>query len=144
MLDDEFRRLPVGSVGELYLAGYQVANGYLNRPEETDAAFLDNPFEDNEDYGIMYRTGDLVRFLPDGSLGIVGCKDRPVKVRGNRLELSEVESTIRSIDIVEDVTVQTFKNGSNNELVAYVVVYDEIDDLENIFLIILMNANLNI
>ena len=144
VLDDEFRRLPVGSVGELYLAGYQVANGYLNRPEETDAAFLDNPFEDNEDYGIMYRTGDLVRFLPDGSLGIVGRKDRQVKVRGNRLELSEVESTIRSIDIVEDVAVQTFKNGSNNELVAYVVVCDEIDDLENIFLIILMNANLNI
>ena len=130
VLDEEFRRVPVGAVGELYLAGYQVANGYLNREEETDNAFLDNPFEDNEDYNVMYRTGDLVRVLPDGSLGIIGRSDRQVKIRGNRLELSEVESVIRSIDIVEDVTVQTVKNDANYELVAYVVLSGEKDNFE--------------
>ena len=105
VLDNEFRRVPIGAVGELFLAGYQVANGYLNRPEETENAFLDNPFEYNEDYGIMYRTGDLVRVLPDGSLGIVGRHDSQVKIRGNRVELSEVEHIIREIDYIEDVTV---------------------------------------
>ncbi|WP_407374929.1 amino acid adenylation domain-containing protein [Methanobrevibacter sp.] len=130
VLDDELRRLPVGAIGELYLAGYQVADGYLKRDEETKNSFIENPFEDDENYSVMYRTGDLVRFLPDGSLGIVGRRDRQVKVRGNRLELSEVESIIRSIDIVDDVTVQTFKNGANNELVAYVVISDQLDNFK--------------
>ena len=128
VLDNEFRRVPIGAVGELFLAGYQVANGYLNRPEETENAFLDNPFEYNEDYGIMYRTGDLVRVLPDGSLGIVGRHDSQVKIRGNRVELSEVEHIIREIDYIEDVTVQTIRNETNNELVAYVVVSKDVND----------------
>ena len=67
----------------------------------------------------------MVRFLPDGSLGIVGRRDGQVKIRGNRVELDEVESVIRSIGFVEDVTVQTVDNDGNNELVAYVVVYDD-------------------
>ena len=130
VLDEELRRVPVGAVGELYIAGYQVAKGYLNRPKETDEVFLDNPFDENDDYDVMYRTGDLVRVLSDGSLGIIGRKDRQVKIRGNRLELSEVESIIRNIGIVEDVTVQTIKNGQNNELVAYVVTSGENDNIE--------------
>ena len=131
VLDDELRRVPIGALGELYLAGYQVAKGYLNREEETKKAFLKNPFGDGEDYNVLYRTGDLVRFLPDGSLGIVGRRDRQVKIRGNRLELSEVESVMRSMDIIEDLTVQTVKNGTNKELVAYVVTSREIDNLND-------------
>ena len=127
ILDDEFRRVPVGAVGELYLAGNQIADGYLNRDEETTKAFLNNPFDDDEDYSVLYRTGDLVRVLSDGSLGIVGRRDSQVKIRGNRVELSEIEAVIREIDFVEDLTVQTIKNGTNNELVAYVVVSDEFD-----------------
>ena len=127
ILDDEFRRVPVGAVGELYLAGNQIADGYLNRDEETTKAFLNNPFDDDEDYSVLYRTGDLVRVLSDGSLGIVGRRDSQVKIRGNRVELSEIGAVIREIDFVEDLTVQTIKNGTNNELVAYVVVSDEFD-----------------
>ncbi|WP_461463860.1 amino acid adenylation domain-containing protein, partial [Methanobrevibacter sp.] len=125
VLDNEYRRIPVGAVGELYLAGYQIADGYLNRPDEDEKSFIKNPFDDDEGYGVLYRTGDLVRFLPDGSLGIVGRRDGQVKVRGNRVELSEVEAVIRELDFVENVTVQTVKNGSNNELVAYVVSNNE-------------------
>ena len=127
VLDDEFRRVPIGAVGELYLAGNQIADGYLNRDEETAKAFLANPFEDDEDYKVMYRTGDMVRVLSDGSLGVVGRRDSQVKIRGNRVELSEIEAVIREIDYIKDLTVQTIKNGTNNELVAYVVVSDEFD-----------------
>ena len=125
VLDDELRRVPIGAVGELYLSGYQIAEGYLNREEETNDAFLDNPFDDCGDYNRLYRTGDMVRFLPDGSLAIVGRRDGQVKIRGNRVELSEVEAVIREISFIEDVTVQAIKNGSNNELVAYVVTSDD-------------------
>ena len=124
ILDDEFRRVPIGASGELYLAGYQTAEGYLNRDDETDKAFIDNPFDDG-DYGKLYRTGDIVRVLPDGSLGIVGRRDSQVKIRGNRVELSEIEAVIREINQVEDVTVQTVKHGTNSELIAYVVGNEE-------------------
>ncbi|WP_407462410.1 amino acid adenylation domain-containing protein, partial [Methanobrevibacter sp.] len=125
VLDDELRRVPIGAVGELHIAGNQVAKGYLNRNEETTKAFIDNPFERDEAYGIMYRTGDLVRVLPDGSLGIVGRRDSQVKVRGNRVELMEVEAAIREMDSIEAVTVQAIEHNGNNELVAYVVSDDE-------------------
>ena len=130
VLDEEGRRVPIGAVGELCIAGSQVANCYLNRQKETDESFVKNPFEDDGNYNLMYRTGDLVRILPDGTFGIVGRRDGQVKVRGNRVELSEVESAIRDIDYVEKVTVQTIRNGTNNELVAYVVVSKRINDLK--------------
>ena len=134
ILDNQKRRVPLGAVGELYLSGLQVAEGYLNRPEKNAKAFLDNPFDDNKDYNTLYGTGDLVRILPDGSIGIVGRRDGQVKIRGNRVELSEVEITIRNIDIIDDVTVKTIKNGDNHELVAYVVSSEDIgdDDLRNL------------
>lgn len=91
VLDDEFRRVPVGGVGELYLAGNQVADGYLNRDDETTKRFLDNPF-DGGNYGVMYRTGDIVRMLPDGSLGYIDRRDNQVKIRGNRVELPFLNS----------------------------------------------------
>ena len=125
VLDEELRHVPVGAVGELYFAGYQLADGYLNRDDETSYAFRDNPYDNDEGFNRLYRTGDMVRFLPDGSLGIVGRRDSQLKIRGNRVELLEVEAVIREIGYVDDVTVQTIKNGSNNELVAYVVSNEE-------------------
>lgn len=130
VLDDEFRRVPIGAVGELYLSGIQLADGYLNRDEETTKAFLNNPFDDEKEFEVMYRSGDMVRVLPDGSLGIVGRRDKQVKIRGNRIELSEVELVIREIDYVNDVTVQTIKHGTNNELVAYVAISNDMDENE--------------
>ncbi|WP_407415860.1 amino acid adenylation domain-containing protein, partial [Methanobrevibacter sp.] len=121
LLDDEFRRVPVGAVGELYLAGYQLAEGYLNRDEKTKEAFLENPFDDDEEYNVLYRTGDMGRMLPDGSFAIVGRRDSQVKVRGNRVELSEIESIIRKMDGIADVTVQTIKTHGTNEIVVYAV-----------------------
>ncbi|WP_407432088.1 AMP-binding protein, partial [Methanobrevibacter sp.] len=132
LLDDEQRRIPFGAVGELYISGYQVSKGYLNNPEANAKAFFMNPFDGElEGYERMYKTGDVARFLPDGTLGFIGRNDSQVKIRGNRVELSEIEWVIRNIDYVEDVTVQTFENNGNNELVAYVVVSEDIGDIED-------------
>ena len=129
VLDKELRRVPIGAVGELCITGPQVAKGYLNRPKETEEAFVKNPFDTNENYNVMYRTGDLVRLFPDGSFGIIGRRDNQVKIRGNRVELLEVEAIIREIDYVKDVTVQTITHDDNNELVAYVVTDTEINNV---------------
>ncbi|WP_407416356.1 AMP-binding protein, partial [Methanobrevibacter sp.] len=128
ILDNEFRRVPIGAVGELCISGYQVSEGYLNREEENTKAFVKNPFNDSKGYEVLFRTGDMVRILPDGTLGIIGRRDTQVKVRGNRVELSEVESVIRQLNHVTNVSVQTVKHESNNELVAYVVVDNDCDE----------------
>ncbi|MER2014143.1 MAG: non-ribosomal peptide synthetase, partial [Methanobrevibacter sp.] len=130
VLDSEGRRVPIGAIGELYLSGHQVSDGYIGHEKETKNTFIKNPFEDDSDYEVLYRTGDMVRILPDGSLGIVGRHDNQVKIRGNRVELSEVESVIREIKYIDDVTVQTIKHDSNNELVAYIVLNNKTDKNE--------------
>ena len=130
ILDNECRRVPTGAVGELYISGSQLSDGYLNRLEESQKAFKANPFSQSQDYSTIYSTGDMARFLPDGSIGIVGRRDSQVKVRGNRVELLEIEAVIRDMDIIDNVTVQTIKNGENNELVAYIVSSADISDEE--------------
>ncbi|MER2014566.1 MAG: amino acid adenylation domain-containing protein, partial [Methanobrevibacter sp.] len=132
ILDNENRRVPIGAVGELCIAGNQTADGYLNRPKETAASFVKNPFNNNEEYSVMYRTGDLVRVLEDGTFAIVGRRDDQVKIRGNRVELSEVEKIIREIDYIEEVTVQIINNDGNNELVAFIVSKNEYDHADEI------------
>jgi amino acid adenylation domain-containing protein len=78
--------LPKGEIGELAVGGYQLADGYLNRPEQTAAAFINSP------YGRLYRTGDKARMLPDGRLECLGrISEGQVKLRGQRTELGEVE-----------------------------------------------------
>ena len=98
VLDNEQRRLPIGAVGELYLSGAQLTPGYLNREDENEKAFFDNTFDDDEGYERLYCTGDVVKFLPDGTLSIIGRRDSQVKIRGNRVELSEVEDVISNMD----------------------------------------------
>ncbi|OHE90678.1 amino acid adenylation domain-containing protein [Colletotrichum orchidophilum] len=81
-----FNVLPVGEPGELVVGGYQLANGYLNRPEQTNAVFLDSP------YGRVYRTGDMAIMNSDGTMECLGrISDGQVKLRGQRIELGEVE-----------------------------------------------------
>ena len=128
ILDNEHRRVPLGAVGEIYVSGYQTTVGYLDNPEANQKVLFENPFDgDIPGYERMYKTGDVARYLPDGTMGIVGRLDSQVKIRGNRVELSEVEITIRGFDYVEDVTVQTMIHDGNKELVAYIVMSDDFD-----------------
>ncbi|KAL0943050.1 peptide synthetase [Colletotrichum truncatum] len=85
----EFKILPLGEIGELVVGGHQLANGYLNRPEQTSAAFFDTPF------GRVYRTGDKAKMNADGTLDCLGrISDGQVKLRGQRIELGEVEQAV--------------------------------------------------
>ncbi|MCP4128586.1 MAG: non-ribosomal peptide synthetase, partial [Gammaproteobacteria bacterium] len=89
--------LPVGVVGELYIGGDGVGRGYLNRPDLTRKAFIKNPF--SSDKSRIYKTGDMVKLLPDGSIFYIGRNDRQVKIRGQRVELGEVEMALQSMNL---------------------------------------------
>ncbi|MFI1779858.1 amino acid adenylation domain-containing protein, partial [Streptomyces sp. NPDC020406] len=93
VLNSDLRPVPLGAVGELYLAGAGVTRGYHARPALTAERYLPDPF--SSDGGRMYRTGDLVRWRPDGQLEYLGRVDGQVKVRGHRVEVGEVEEVLR-------------------------------------------------
>ena len=136
ILDAEHRRVPYGAVGELFLSGYQLSSGYLNNPEKNAAAFHVNPFSTEKGYERIYATGDYFRYLPDGTLGILGRRDGQIKVRGNRVEVTEVENCVRSMEGIEDVTVQPVASASGGkELCAYIVssVNITVDDIVKYF-----------
>ncbi|KAJ1976921.1 hypothetical protein H4R35_002496, partial [Dimargaris xerosporica] len=96
LLDQQQRPVPIGTPGEICIAGLGVSNGYLNQPELTAKAFIDNPFGS----GKLYFTGDLGCWLPNGKIKCLGRKDHQVKLRGFRIELGEIESTAQTLDAV--------------------------------------------
>src|SRR5574337_1295876 len=119
------RPQPAGVAGELCIAGVGVARGYLNRPQLDAEKFVPDPFHDGER---MYRTGDLARWLADGQLEYLGRIDRQVKIRGNRVELGEVENALVSVPGVADaVVVDAEKVRRGTYLIAYYVASAEVD-----------------
>ncbi|MEV0445940.1 amino acid adenylation domain-containing protein [Streptomyces spectabilis] len=120
VLDDALSPVPVGVVGELYLAGPGLARGYWHRPDMTAEKFLPNPYGPTGSR--MYRTGDLVRSLPGGELDFRGRLDHQVKVRGYRVEPGEIETVLLSSAQVEDAVVVVDAAGTEQaRLLAYVV-----------------------
>ncbi len=130
IVDKNRNRLPFGMPGELIVAGHQVARGYLNRPEKNAEVFIRNPFSDEPGYTHAYRTGDIVRIMPDGTADFIGRNDGQVKVRGFRIELSEVESVIRKFPGIKDATVQAFDKKTGGKFIAAYVVADEPVDVD--------------
>ena len=142
IVDPQGHRLPVGAAGELWVSGPQVSRGYLNRPEKTAEAYIDNPFSltplpspkvvgsNQSKYSRVYRTGDIVRYLPDGNISFVGRRDGQVKIRGFRIELKEVEGVIREFPGIKDATVQAFDEEGGGKFIAAYIVSDQQIDIE--------------
>ncbi|KAG0036535.1 hypothetical protein BGZ83_003785, partial [Gryganskiella cystojenkinii] len=119
---DKYRNpVPVGVIGELYIGGPGVANGYVNRPDLTAERFLPDPFS-NVAGARMYRSGDLVRYMPDGNIVFLGRNDDQVKIRGFRIELGEVEVRLAEHPQVREVVVLAVgETSTDKRLIAYVV-----------------------
>ncbi|MCP1646315.1 amino acid adenylation domain-containing protein/non-ribosomal peptide synthase protein (TIGR01720 family) [Pseudomonas citronellolis] len=122
ILDGNLEPVPVGVLGELYLAGEGLARGYHQRPALTAERFVASPFAAGER---MYRTGDLARYRVDGVIEYAGRIDHQVKLRGLRIELGEIEARLLEHESVREAAVLAV---DGKQLVGYVVLDAEQDD----------------
>ena len=144
VLDERLQPLPVGSIGDLYIGGVQVARGYLERPELTAERFLPDPFgpaasidlrselplADGDERPLggssrrlpprLYATGDRARWRIDGVLEFHGRADDQVKIRGNRVELGEIEATLALHPDVAAAVAAIDERDGRERLIAYV------------------------
>lgn len=119
ILDSGLNPVPDNAVGELYVAGINLARGYLDQPGLSAERFVADPFA--VDGSRMYRTGDIVRRQGDGTLEFRGRLDAQVKIRGFRIELAEIEQVLRALDGVEHAAVTVGRNRAGyDQLLGYV------------------------
>ncbi|KAH9915161.1 acetyl-CoA synthetase-like protein [Epithele typhae] len=116
VLDEDLRLVPRGAVGTLWTAGPQVSKGYLGRPDLTAATFRPDPFVPGER---MYNTGDLVAWTESGNLKCYGRADQQVKVRGQRIEILEIETTMAEVRGVQNACVVKRARGGREDLVGF-------------------------
>ena len=130
VLDPDRRPVPIGVAGELHLGGIQVGRGYHNRPELTAERFISDPFSGVEG-ARLYKTGDNACFLPSGDIEFLGRIDHQIKLRGFRIELSEIESTLRGHTSVQEAAVVVREDAlSDKRLIAYVTPSSAIRPLD--------------
>jgi enterobactin synthetase component F len=120
VLDRNSQPVPPGFIGELYIGGAGVAQGYLNRPDLTKERFLPDPFVGGNER--IYRTGDLARWRNDGALEYMGRNDHQIKIRGFRVEPGEIETVLTAMpEILEAVVILREDDERDKRLVAYIV-----------------------
>ncbi len=130
ILDAQMQPVPPGVAGDLYLTGIQLAHGYLHRPELTASRFIADPFAPGER---MYLTGDVARWLDNGAVEYLGRSDDQLKIRGQRIELNEIdhvlcaqpgiEQAVTHAVVLGDATAQ----GDARQLVGYVVAQQPVE-----------------
>ncbi|ODP10910.1 non-ribosomal peptide synthetase [Klebsiella pneumoniae] len=125
ILDAAMRPVPPGGAGGLYLTGIQLAQGYLGRPDLTASRFIADPFAPGER---MYRTGDVARWLTNGAVEYLGRSDDQLKIRGQRIELGEIDRVMSALpDVAQAVSHACVFNqaaatgGDARQLVGYLV-----------------------
>ncbi|XP_015187502.1 PREDICTED: tyrocidine synthase 3 [Polistes dominula] len=123
LVNEEMRLVPHGEIGELLVAGKNLAAGYLRDRESH--RFLDNPHAIDPEYSRLFRTGDYARIVK-GSMVYEGRVDSQVKIRGHRVDLSEVEKIISRLSEIDKVVVLCYKPGDiSQELLAFITVKDD-------------------
>ncbi|GEM_PF-530845 len=121
VLDRHMQPVPVGVAGELYIGGDGVAQGYLNQPAQTRKSFVADPFAPSTQEARLYRTGDLARYRADGNLEFLGRHDSQVKLRGQRVELDEIETVLSQHPQVREAAIVVRPQGSGEvQLAAFV------------------------
>jgi acyl-coenzyme A synthetase/AMP-(fatty) acid ligase len=119
VLNERMRLQPRGAIGELFLGGLGVSNGYVNLDELTDKSFLDDVLPGA---GRLYRTGDLARIDADGVFHYVGRADQQVKIRGYRVETAEIDAIVAGcVQVQQAMTVVREDTGGEKSLVCFVV-----------------------
>ena len=127
LLDRHLQLTARGAIGEIYISGAGIAQGYLNNDALTGEKFLYDPFAPGMR---MYKTGDLARWLPGGLLEFVGRVDEQVKIRGFRVEPGEIANSLRMHEQVQDAAVIVWEKEESKYLTAYYVSGTEIDEGE--------------
>ena len=128
VLDKQMHLVPDYMVGELYIGGVKLTDGYINRPELNAEKFVPNPFVSEEDKakGVnlrLYKSGDLVMRREDGHLIFMGRSDYQVKLNGHRIELGEIEAKLMDFGSdIKDAVALVHAFGNRKELIAYVLV----------------------
>jgi amino acid adenylation domain-containing protein/thioester reductase-like protein len=123
VLDPDMQAVPVGAAGELYVGGVALARDYFNQPGLTAEKFVLDPFSESGEAARLYRTGDRVYWRPDGNLEFLGRSDMQIKLRGYRVELSEIEAVLVTHPAIRQVAVVAHagETSAATRLVAYVV-----------------------
>jgi len=121
ILDNRQRPAPVGVWGEIATGGYGVGEGYINDKELTNKVFIDNPFSE----GKLYLSGDIGRFREDGVIEFFGRKDAQIKIRGNRVELSEVETAVTASGYAKQAAAFIENSETDKFLSVCVTGFDE-------------------
>ena len=135
ILDSELEPVEHGVEGEIHIGGVCLARGYVNRPDLTAEKFIPNPFTfDPESSDKLYKTGDLGSWTAEGEIQFLGRIDGQVKLRGFRIELSEIESVIMHCDGVSAAVVAVKQVVEIDRLIAYLVPKQDVAiDLEAIW-----------
>lgn len=118
VINEKEQLVPVGELGELCLGGDGLSTGYLNDDKLNKKKYFINPLDKNKK---LYKTGDLVRWVSGGNLEFVGRVDNQIKIRGYRVELEEIEYTLKSLDNIEDAVVLYYKEIEREMIVAFII-----------------------
>jgi amino acid adenylation domain-containing protein len=125
ILDKHLSLCPLGVTGEICAAGIGVSKGYWQDEPKTKQAFIPNPYLDeikDPAYAALYKTGDLGYFKPDGNIECLGRRDYQVKIRGNRVELGEIQHQLLNHDTIKAAVVIDRQDKTGNKyLCAYIV-----------------------
>ncbi|MCZ4059434.1 enterobactin synthase subunit F [Pantoea sp. LMR881] len=131
ILDARLQPVPPGVAGDLYLTGVQLAQGYLDRPDLTASRFVADPYGDGTR---MYRTGDVARWLPNGAVEYLGRSDDQLKIRGQRIELNEIDHALAALPGIQQAVTHAAvlggsaaQQGDARQLVGYLIADQPID-----------------
>ena len=131
LLDRHMKCVPIGIEGELYIGGTGLARAYLNQPGLTAERFLPNPFRKSTNSDVdphqsetLYRTGDRARYREDGAIEFLGRQDNQIKIRGQRIELAEIDTALKSHPAISQaVSIVSDSEGRNDpQIIAYITL----------------------